>query len=317
MSCSARTATRVFVMGCAAVSGPRPSNCAVTPVHSTSPMSRRSGRAPRWTSAVLSPGRLLVVRCFRKRTTACGECAGGFKGKVTGVADKQALLRELAVMLATGPSGLSLAARLAQACVSLLQVDGASITIEAATPNRITLAVTDQIAAELEQLQDVLGQGPCWDAYLTGTTQTTDLSPVQDDRWPQFGPAARQTVGLRTVFGLPMQPQRQTLGVLSVHLADMSELPIGLEQSLFVADTVGAALLTDPQQDDPFGQGGPWSGRTQVHQATGIVIAQLRIPPADALAVLRAHAYAHETGLDDIAEQILRGTLTFGTDNET
>jgi hypothetical protein len=317
MSCSARTATRVFVMGCAAVSGPRPSNCAVTPVHSTSPMSRRSGRAPKVDLSRFVTRTTAGCTVFPETHHACGECAAGFKGKVTGVADKQALLRELAVMLATGPSGLSLAARLAQACVSLLQVDGASITIEAATPNRITLAVTDQIAAELEQLQDVLGQGPCWDAYLTGTTQTTDLSPVQDDRWPQFGPAARQTVGLRTVFGLPMQPQRQTLGVLSVHLADMSELPIGLEQSLFVADTVGAALLTDPQQDDPFGQGGPWSGRTQVHQATGIVIAQLRIPPADALAVLRAHAYAHETGLDDIAEQILRGTLTFGTDNET
>src|SRR4051794_10391663 len=55
------------------------------------------------------------------------------------VADKALLLRRLAVLLASGPAGVSLAARLAQAAVTLLEVDGASITIEAATPNRVTL----------------------------------------------------------------------------------------------------------------------------------------------------------------------------------
>jgi hypothetical protein len=233
------------------------------------------------------------------------------------VADKATLLRQLAVLLANGAPGLSLAARLAGACVALLEVEGASITVEAATPNRVTLAATDQISAELEQLQDVLSQGPCWDAYLSGSPQTTNLIPQQDWLWPQFGPAAREAVGSRTLFGLPMTPQGQTLGVLSVHLAGTVELPIGLEDSQFLADTIGAALLLDPQQHDPYGQAGPWSGRSQVHQATGMVIAQLRIPANDAMAILRAHAYAHNTGLDDIAQQILRGTLTFEPGSDT
>ena len=233
------------------------------------------------------------------------------------MADKATLLRQLAVLLADGVPRLSLAARLAQAGVALLEVDGASITVEAATPNRVTLASTDQIAAELEQLQDVLSQGPCWDAYLSGSPQTTNLSPEQDRLWPQFGPAAREAVGLRTVFGLPMIPQGQTLGVLSVHLAGAADLPIGLEDSQFLADTIGAALLLDPQQHDPYGQAGPWSGRSQVHQATGMVIAQLRISANDAMAIMRAHAYAHNTGLDDIAQQILRGSLNFETGSGT
>src|ERR1700712_3277383 len=255
------------------------------------------------------------------RPSQCGgaDAAGPVEiEETTPVADKAILLRRLAFLLADGPTGVSLAARLAQACVTLLEVDGASITLEAATPNRVTLAATDQIAAELEQLQDVLSEGPCWDAYLSGSSQTTNLTPEQDPQWPQFGPAARQAVGLRTVYGLPMTPHRQTMGVLSAHLAGTNtELPIGLEASVFLADTIGAALLLDPQQHDPNGQGGPWSGRARVHQATGMIIAQLRISPDDAMAILRAHAYAHNTGLDDIAEQIIRGTLNFETESGT
>ena len=230
--------------------------------------------------------------------------------------DRAAMLSRLARLLATGQPGLPLAHRLAGACATMLEVAGASITIEAATPNRITLAATDQISVELEGLQDVLAQGPCWDAYLTGEAQRTDLSPADDRRWPEFCPAARQAVGPRTIYGLPMSPQQDVLGVLSVHLPGVVQLPGGLEAALFLADAVGAALLLDPQQHDTPDQGGPWSGRSQVNQATGMIIAQLRIPAADALAVLRAHAYAHNTTVDDIATQIVNRDIDFGKGSE-
>ena len=44
---------------------------------------------------------------------------------------------------------------------------------------------------------------------------------------------------------------------------------------------------------------GAWSSRAGIHQATGMVIAQLGISPDDALAVLRAHAYAEDIPLDE------------------
>ena len=198
----------------------------------------------------------------------------------------------------------------------MLHVAGVSITIEAATPNRVTLAVTDQISAELEQLQDVLQQGPCWDAYVFGAAQTTGLTESDDARWPQFCPAARSAVGPRTVFGLPMRPQGQVLGVISVHQpARDRELSGGLEAALFLADAIGAALLLDPHQYDPHGRFGPWSSRASVHQATGMVVAQLRVSADDALAILRAHAYADDTTLDEIAAQVIERRLDFGKDS--
>ena len=49
-----------------------------------------------------------------------------------------------------------------------------------------------------------------------------------------------------------------------------------------------------------------------VQPATGMVIAQLGIGPDDALALLRAHAYAHATSLDAIAVQVTSRQLDFG-----
>jgi AmiR/NasT family two-component response regulator len=54
-----------------------------------------------------------------------------------------------------------------------------------------------------------------------------------------------------------------------------------------------------------------WSARAEVHQATGMVIAQLRMPADDALAILRAHAYANDTTLADIAHQVVTRQLDF------
>lgn len=229
--------------------------------------------------------------------------------------DRAALLNLLVRRLAAAPTDAPLPGRLAAACRDILDVGGVSITIEAATPNRVTLAVTDQVSAELEQLQDVLQQGPCWDAYLLETAQMTGLAEADDARWPQFCPAARSAVGPRTVFGLPMQPQGQVLGVISVHqVAGVLELSAGLEAALFLADTIGAALLLDPQQHDGYGRSGPWSNRAEVHQATGMVVAQLHIAADDALAILRAHAYADDTTVDAIAAQVIERRLDFGKD---
>ena len=228
--------------------------------------------------------------------------------------DRSALVAELVRLVAVPPVERPLAVRLADATRTLLRVDGVSITVAAASPNRVTLAATDPVSTRLEQLQDVLSEGPCWDADLTGAPQRADLADHGDSRWPEFGPAAREIAGGRTVYGLPMRPQSRVLGVLSVHLGEPGDLPRGLEAGLFVADAVGAALLLDPEGTDISGGAGPWSGRAQIHQATGMLVAQLRIPAVDALAVLRAHAFAENTTLDDIATRVLSATLVFGKD---
>jgi len=54
--------------------------------------------------------------------------------------------------------------------------------------------------------------------------------------------------------------------------------------------------------------------RSEVYQAAGVLIAQLGIPPAEAMVRLRAHAYATGLTASDVAYQILDRSLHLGDD---
>ena len=56
---------------------------------------------------------------------------------------------------------------------------------------------------------------------------------------------------------------------------------------------------------------GPWSERAEVHQATGMVVAQLGLPETDALALLRAHAYSHDQSVAETAHAVIDRRLAF------
>ena len=76
------------------------------------------------------------------------------------MSDKAIVLARLATVVASNPGQGSLAARLCVACRTLLAVDGAAITIDNLSPHRITMCSTDDLSGRLEDLQEVLGEGP-------------------------------------------------------------------------------------------------------------------------------------------------------------
>ncbi|MGW1995320.1 ANTAR domain-containing protein [Embleya sp. NPDC001921] len=54
----------------------------------------------------------------------------------------------------------------------------------------------------------------------------------------------------------------------------------------------------------------------EVHQATGMLSAQLGITPAQALVRLRAHAFGHDTPLLDTARDVLRRRLRLDIEDD-
>jgi hypothetical protein len=227
--------------------------------------------------------------------------------------DPATLLTRLARLIADGGSEQPLETRLARGYLTLLGGDGAAITLSYTHADRVTLTATDDVAARLEDLQDVLGEGPGPAAYRTGEITVADLSG-DPDQWPLFTDAAREISGV--LYAVPMRPGGVVLGVLSVHYPSASDLP-NAEQAQFLADAIGAALLKDSPTTEGDWRHSTWASRSEVHQATGMVVAQLRISPDDALALLRAHAFSHNQTLPEIAEQILGRHLRFSDDPES
>ena len=227
-----------------------------------------------------------------------------------------AIISGLAKVMATQSTDLTLAGRLCASAVTLLGVDGVSVTLAYTDQERVTLCSTDDVAARLEDLQEVLGQGPGPHAYSTGRQLLVDLDTEIDARWPQFGAAARDTIGPLRICAIPIKPDEEILGVLTAHLDRGRALALDAESCQFLADTLGAALLRDPHAADTD-MSGPWAERAEIHQATGMVVAQLMVGVDDALALLRAHAFAAESTLAQIAHDVVRRRLDFRYDDLT
>lgn len=214
-------------------------------------------------------------------------------------------------------------AHVCEAAVTGVGVDGAAVAVVSGPNVRDTLHATNRVAGELEEWQLTFGQGPCVDAVAAGgPVLVVDLrSPEYSRNWPVFTPAAMDS-GARAVFALPVQVGAIQLGVLDLHRTRPGPLsPQELADALAFADAAGTLLLDAAigihpdtadlawQQDDPTAH------HAEVHQATGMILVQLGVSAEAAFARLRAHAYAHERRLGDVARDVIGRGLRFAPDS--
>lgn len=226
------------------------------------------------------------------------------------VAGHTELLARLASAVASAPESESFTWRLCEATRRLLGADGASLTVDNASPNRITLCATDEVAAQLENLHDVLGEGPATSAYLTGEPVVVTLAQAAE-RWPVFAEEATRQTDARQLYALPTRQGSAVQGVLTLYRRTPGPLTEDQAGAQFLADALAAALLHDSEALSDLGPGGSWSNRAQVHQATGMVVAQLAVTVRDALAILRAHAFALDQPLAEVARAVVARELVF------
>ena len=76
-----------------------------------------------------------------------------------------------------------------------------------------------------------------------------------------------------------------------------------------VADALVATALLAPNGPEQLLAG---DGRTIVHQASGMVAVQLGCGIEDALALLRARAFAEDVPVADVAQAVVHGRLRLG-----
>lgn len=249
--------------------------------------------------------------------------------------DSAEILALLARTLARGqtagqPTG-PLAARLCDACTEILGADAGILTLTSAT-ERLTVHTAEPAFTQLEDLQMVLGEGPAALAFAEGRTVVAHLEghsgprehqsqlqsradDADDAAYPVFATMAADIDGPVTVYAVPMRPSGRVVGVLTLYLRN-GELARPLEEAEFLADAAGAALLGDPDTADVSSQP-TWPERARMHQATGVVVAQLGVAPADALAVLRAHAFGRASTLESVVADVLERRLSFSYDEDS
>ncbi len=209
--------------------------------------------------------------------------------------------------------------RLCSAAGRSLSASGVGVSVMAEDGMRGVAAVSEPAYEPIEELQFSLGEGPCLDAFATRRpVLVPDLSNGAMRRWPGYAPAVHDR-GMRAVFAFPMQIGAARLGVLDVFR--MEPGPLSGEQfreALTFADVAVTTLLDGQEQaapgavadglDEVMGQ------RAELFQAQGMVAVQLGVSLADALARLRAYAYAENQPLGDVARDVVARTLKFESD---
>ncbi|WP_198663266.1 GAF and ANTAR domain-containing protein [Jiangella endophytica] len=211
-----------------------------------------------------------------------------------------------------------LADRLGETCRSVLGADGVAIVLAYTQPQRLTICFTDDVIARVENLQDVLGEGPCADAYRSGRTVVAGIGAGDAARtWPLFAEAALRATGPLTVAAVPVPVCGDVLGVLSAYRTGTGHPAPASGLTTHLATAVGMTLLHELDLDhaevaaEPTGV---WAGRAEVHQATGFLVARLGLSPDDALALLRARAYVADIALGEIARQVLDRAVDLAAD---
>lgn len=207
--------------------------------------------------------------------------------------------------------------RLCGACVAVLGVSGAGITVmdgEQAGP----LCVSNERMGALEDFQYTTGEGPCRDAYRQRLpVLIADLSSAAASRWPGFVSLADSS-GICAVFAYPLAVDGATMGVLTLYQDTTGALSaVQHEDSLALAEVLTLTMLSwqeAAQGELPAGLHDAVAYRAQIHQATGMVAVQLQVPPREALMRIRAYAYAHSRSVDELAADIVSRRVRLADD---
>lgn len=221
--------------------------------------------------------------------------------------DTMARLRAAVAAALREPAGRGAPlARVCRACVELLPVDGASVSVMTGTHDRETLYASDDIISVVESLQFTLGEGPCFDAFRhRRPVLIADLAADTAAAWPVFAAEiAAYPVG--AVFAFPLQLGAITIGAMDMYRRRPGWLtPDELACALRVVDLATFTLLSlrHGQLD------GEWLAdlphhREVVHQAVGILIAEHHIPPGHALTRLRGYAFATGRSVEAVAADL-------------
>lgn len=217
-------------------------------------------------------------------------------------------LRRLTRVLAHRPSEIPLAAELCRTLVEVVDGRDGAIAVKVSAAERNLLTATSDAAARFEDAQDLVREGPSLDVMRTGRPFHAERPVDVRRRWPQLA-ATTEDLPARGLHVVAMRPGDAVIGVVTLHHEFAVPLR-ALEPDLqFFANTVGAAIFGELESDP--GRGLLWTERDRIAQATGMVIAQMGVGPADATAVLRAHAYAQGVSVSEVSRRVVDRLITF------
>ncbi len=201
-----------------------------------------------------------------------------------------------------------------QVCCDLLSFTVASVVLMGDQGVEGITGASDALAAVIQNEEFTLGEGPATD--VRRERRPILVSDIRDEtsNWPRFVPAVAR-LGIRAIYAIPLQIGGVDLGVLVLGGANPRALAgQELTDSLLLGDLVSRLVLD--LQAGVTSESLAWAldatdSRAVVHQATGMIAAQLDVGVAEALVRLRANSFATDRPIDQVATEVVAGVQRF------
>lgn len=257
-------------------------------------------------------------------------------------ASLEAMRSGLSAAIGSAEPGLAAANELCVACVDLFGVDEAAVSTVYDGAAQWTFGSSSESSRRLDEYQFTFGEGPCIDAVASRkAVLVPDLGAQHEQRWPVFAEAMLSD-GFRSVFALPIVVASRCVGALDLFRAAPGPLrDHELAGAVLAAELAACPLLDllepgaldrddhdhlearDDRNGDGSRQGSLYDGRSdemdlkrvEIYQATGMLIHQLDVDPAQAVARLRAHAMATNQTASQVAFAIIERRLVLERDD--
>lgn len=179
----------------------------------------------------------------------------------------------------------------------------AALTLVGADLGQVAVAASDRRSRGAQDLEYVLTSGPACDA-VRDRRAVYASGPALERRWPGYG-SGLAALGLSSVAALPLRVSSDCIGALTVF--DSPPALARAETLREVADALADGVLIGPDADP--GLYGGTDLRSVVHQAAGVLAAQTGRPVADALALIKARAFALGAPVESVAQRVISGDL--------
>src|SRR5580698_3102194 len=178
----------------------------------------------------------------------------------------------------------------------------------------MTVACSDPVAAEVDEVQYKLDDGPCLHAMRDGhTVRIEDTTPMEDTgvktRWPEFE-ARAASHGIRSCLALPLTAEGRSIGAINLYARTASAFGTAEAQraenfaenasgALTLALRLSSHVLLIEQLRSSL------SSRAVIDQALGIIMAREHCGQGRAFAILRSASQNSNVKLREIASAIV------------
>jgi GAF domain-containing protein len=164
-----------------------------------------------------------------------------------------------------------------------------------------SLAGTDGLPHELDELQHLLQEGPCMAAALNEVIVRTD-DFRQETRWPAYS-AAVQKLGVLSGLSFKLYTHERTAGALNLFGFSPTEWDEERQTTGTVLAAHAAAAIMSHRQGEQLRSA--LSTRDRIGQAKGIIMERFHLDDIGAFDMMRRLSQESNTPLIDIAQRVI------------